>query len=268
MSGLTANQSVQTDANKKLVSVANTGTGNNVLQTSPVLVTPTLGNATATSITGLTTLNTYSFFYVHGSFTPTFTSWTYNPSDPGPFTTVTPWVGLTTVQAEGRYVRVGPLVTVFITLEVNFNGTGNTSSATLRRIPLVRDLPFRHTIGGISQILPPVTGGGTINWPRNRNQYGDILVPGSTTYENIHPILYTQGYYAPIPGDAYGILYQPSGIIDGKSVAFHCTRKGYNAFNAEIFSQDNYPIENVHFLPGVQYDYLIFNFSLTYYTVD
>jgi hypothetical protein len=48
---LTASQSVATDANKKLVSVANTGTGSNVLATSPTLVTPALGNASATSLT-------------------------------------------------------------------------------------------------------------------------------------------------------------------------------------------------------------------------
>jgi hypothetical protein len=42
---------VATDASKALVSVTNTGTGNNVLATSPTLVTPVLGAASATSIT-------------------------------------------------------------------------------------------------------------------------------------------------------------------------------------------------------------------------
>lgn len=50
VSGLTASSAVATDASKNLVSVTNTGTGNNVLATSPTLVTPTLGVATATSI--------------------------------------------------------------------------------------------------------------------------------------------------------------------------------------------------------------------------
>jgi hypothetical protein len=50
-SSLTASSAVATDASKALVSVTNTGTGNNVLATSPTLVTPVLGVASATSIT-------------------------------------------------------------------------------------------------------------------------------------------------------------------------------------------------------------------------
>jgi len=50
LSGLTASQAVATDASKNLVSIANTGTGNNVLQTSPTLVTPILGVASGTSL--------------------------------------------------------------------------------------------------------------------------------------------------------------------------------------------------------------------------
>ena len=50
-SSLTASSAVATDASKALVSVTNTGTGNNVLATSPTLVTPVLGAASATSIT-------------------------------------------------------------------------------------------------------------------------------------------------------------------------------------------------------------------------
>jgi hypothetical protein len=50
-SSLTASSAVATDASKNLVSVTNTGTGNNVLATSPTLVTPILGAASATSIT-------------------------------------------------------------------------------------------------------------------------------------------------------------------------------------------------------------------------
>jgi hypothetical protein len=55
-SSLTASSAVATDASKGLVSVTNTGTGNNVLATSPTLVTPILGtpsSGTLTSCTGL-----------------------------------------------------------------------------------------------------------------------------------------------------------------------------------------------------------------------
>jgi hypothetical protein len=55
-SSLTASSAVATDASKALVSVTNTGTGNNVLATSPTLVTPILGtpqSGTLTNATGL-----------------------------------------------------------------------------------------------------------------------------------------------------------------------------------------------------------------------
>lgn len=50
VSNLTASRAVATDASKQLVSVANTGTGDNVLATSPTLVTPNIGAATGTSL--------------------------------------------------------------------------------------------------------------------------------------------------------------------------------------------------------------------------
>jgi hypothetical protein len=55
ISGLTASSAVATDISKNLVSVANTGTGDNVLATSPTLITPALGTPTAlvgTNISG------------------------------------------------------------------------------------------------------------------------------------------------------------------------------------------------------------------------
>jgi hypothetical protein len=57
-SSLTASSAVATDASKNLVSVTNTGTGDNVLATSPTLVTPILGtpqSGTLTNCTGLPT---------------------------------------------------------------------------------------------------------------------------------------------------------------------------------------------------------------------
>jgi hypothetical protein len=50
ISGLTASTALALNASKNVVSVTNTGTGDNVLATSPTLVTPNLGAATATSI--------------------------------------------------------------------------------------------------------------------------------------------------------------------------------------------------------------------------
>jgi hypothetical protein len=56
VSSLTASSAVATDASKGLVSVTNTGTGNNVLATSPTLVTPILGTPTSVTLTNATGL--------------------------------------------------------------------------------------------------------------------------------------------------------------------------------------------------------------------
>jgi hypothetical protein len=51
LGGLTASTALALDASKNVVSVANTGTGNNVLATSPSIATPTLtGNATVATL--------------------------------------------------------------------------------------------------------------------------------------------------------------------------------------------------------------------------
>jgi hypothetical protein len=50
LSGLTASTALALNASKEIVSVTNTGTGNNVLATSPSLTTPNIGEATATKI--------------------------------------------------------------------------------------------------------------------------------------------------------------------------------------------------------------------------
>jgi len=56
LSGLTASTALALDASKNIVSVTNTGTGNNVLATSPVLVTPDLGTPSALTLTNATGL--------------------------------------------------------------------------------------------------------------------------------------------------------------------------------------------------------------------
>ena len=54
LSGLTASTALALNAGKDVVSVTNTGTGNNVLADGPTLTTPTLGAATATSVNKVT----------------------------------------------------------------------------------------------------------------------------------------------------------------------------------------------------------------------
>lgn len=64
LSSLTASTALALDASKNVVSVTNSGTGNNVLATSPTLVTPTLGAASATSVAaGLGAVGTPSYTF-------------------------------------------------------------------------------------------------------------------------------------------------------------------------------------------------------------
>jgi len=69
LSGLTASTALALDASKNVVSVTNTGTGDNVLATSPTLVTPALGAATATSLVSSGTAAS-SFTVTSGSAVP------------------------------------------------------------------------------------------------------------------------------------------------------------------------------------------------------
>lgn len=64
LNGLTASTALALNASKQIVSVTNTGTGDNVLATSPTLVTPTLGAASATSVAaGLGLVGTPSYTF-------------------------------------------------------------------------------------------------------------------------------------------------------------------------------------------------------------
>jgi hypothetical protein len=56
LSGLTASTALALDASKNIVSVTNTGSGSNVLATSPTLVTPILGTPTSATLTNATGL--------------------------------------------------------------------------------------------------------------------------------------------------------------------------------------------------------------------
>jgi hypothetical protein len=88
LSGLTASTALALDASKNVVSVTNTGTGNNVLATSPTLVTPALGtpaSGVVTNLTGTASIN------INGTVGATTAS-------TGAFTTLSA-TGVTTVQA-------------------------------------------------------------------------------------------------------------------------------------------------------------------------
>ena len=77
LSGLTASTALALDASKNVVSVTNTGTGSNVLATSPTLVTPALGTPSSGVVTNLTGTASININGTVGATTPaagTFTS--------------------------------------------------------------------------------------------------------------------------------------------------------------------------------------------------
>ncbi len=101
-----------------------TGSGSLVRATSPALVTPTLGVASATSINfGQDALN----YYDEGNFTPTFTFAT--PGD----------LSVVYVDIEGRYTRIGNIVYIHFFME--FTPTFTTASGAVR----LGGLPFTQT---------------------------------------------------------------------------------------------------------------------------
>ena len=65
LAGLTASSAVATDASKNLVSVTNTGTGSNVLATSPTLVTPVLGTPSSGTLSSCTVDGTNKVGYLN-----------------------------------------------------------------------------------------------------------------------------------------------------------------------------------------------------------
>jgi len=105
-SSLTASSAVATDASKGLVSVTNTGTGNNVLATSPTLVTPALGTPSAlvgTNITGTATAFTASNVTTNANLTGMVTS-VGNAASLGSFTSAQLATALTDETGSGANV--------------------------------------------------------------------------------------------------------------------------------------------------------------------
>lgn len=115
---LTASLPMFTNGSKAATSNAMTGTGSVVMSTSPTLVTPALGAATATSIvaSGNVTADSLisSKFYAEGTFTGTLTGVTGS------------------VTHTVSYVRIGKQVTVILPA---FIGTSNAGDCTITGMP-------------------------------------------------------------------------------------------------------------------------------------
>lgn len=138
-----------------------TGSGALVFATSPTLVTPTLGVASATSINfGQDALN----YYDEGTFTPTFTS-----SVPGD-------LSVSYAVQEGSYTRIGN--TVFIIYYIQFTPTFTTATGGIR----LGGLPF--TVSGNNPSLGVALISNDWTWPAGRSMV-NVDPQSGTTYCNV-----------------------------------------------------------------------------------
>lgn len=121
LSGLTASTALALDSSKNIVSVTNTGSGNNVLANTPTLTTPVLGAATATSINfGSTSLANYD-------------EGTWTPSDQS-------GAGLTLTNNGSGYTRIGRCV--YITTFVSYPVTASTAQVKIGGLPFTVSSSF------------------------------------------------------------------------------------------------------------------------------
>jgi hypothetical protein len=173
LSGLTASTALALDANKNVVSVTNTGTGNNVLDTAPTLVGDvalstgnlvigTSGKGIDFSATPGTGTSELLADYEEGTWTPNQGS------------------GLTVVGAfssSGTYTKVGRIV--FVTGELN----GATSVAIAATDIITTNLPFTTAVkalGGLN--TGTIAQQGTVTLFSGTTLYGTTTSTASTIY--------------------------------------------------------------------------------------
>lgn len=143
LSGLTASTALALDASKNVVSVTNTGSGNNVLATAPTLVgdvSLSTGNLVVSngkgidfSLTPGTGTSELLADYEEGTWTPTDNS----------------GAGLTITVQSARYTKIGRMV--YVIAYIVYPATANASAAALSGLPFtVSNLgfsPFSSTSG-------------------------------------------------------------------------------------------------------------------------
>jgi hypothetical protein len=180
LAALTASTAMALDANKNVVSVTNTGTGNNVLGTSPTMATPTLtgdvqmstgnlvigtsGKGIDFSATGQPAGMTSELLadYEEGTWTPIFLSITgTNPT-------------VTYGNQFGYYVKVGRMVhlNLFITATSISGGTGWLA---------IGGLPFVTDASTASFSAMAVGQVDNIPMPNSETQYGLRVGPGGSS---------------------------------------------------------------------------------------
>jgi len=140
LSNLTASTALALDASKNVVSVTNTGTGSNVLATTPTLVgdvslstgnlvISTSGKGIDFSATSGTGTSELLADYEEGTFTPTV-------------------AGVTLTIAAGRYTKIGR--TVFVEIFCRFPATADTTSTLFANLPFTPVTDGNTYLGGVN----------------------------------------------------------------------------------------------------------------------
>lgn len=153
LSDLTASTSLALDASKNMVSVTNTGTGNNVLQTAPTLV----GDATLS--TGNLVIGT-SGKGIDFSATPgTGTSELFADYEEGTWTPVrnnfVDVLGGGSITSTGNYTKVGNLVLLHASVVCD----GGATTAATATSSYFSGLPFNSSLGAGGQYVNTTAGG-------------------------------------------------------------------------------------------------------------
>ncbi len=171
LSGLTASTALALDASKNVVSVTNTGTGNNVLATSPSIATPTLtGDVSMTtgnlvvgtsgkgidfSATPGTGTSELLADYEQGTWSPTF------EAESGAFGAIT-YNGL----RGGRYIKVGNVVHIQCLMYTDSVAVGTASlEVRIGGLPFTATTSTGSTQDGFSSLAVSASIGWVVNQP-------------------------------------------------------------------------------------------------------
>jgi hypothetical protein len=171
LSGLTASTALALDASKNVVSVTNTGTGNNVLATSPSIATPTLtGDVSMTtgnlvvgtsgkgidfSATPGTGTSELLADYEQGTWSPTF------EAESGAFGAIT-YNGL----RGGQYIKVGNVVHIQCLMYTDSVAVGTASlEVRIGGLPFTAATSTGSTQDGFSSLAVSASIGWVVNQP-------------------------------------------------------------------------------------------------------
>lgn len=152
LSNLTASTALALNGSKEVVSVTNTGTGNNVLATSPSIDTPTLtgdvqmstGNLViGTSGKGIDFSATGQAGGMTSELLADYEEGTWTPADAS-------GAGLSLVIILAKYIKIGNIV--YIVMTINYPATADASAAVISGLP--------YSQPGSNSVSPTVLSGG------------------------------------------------------------------------------------------------------------